>query len=236
MHLLRLLLPPLLLPLALAACSQADTLPPETSVKPGINDPFLDPDLDVEDFVERFEVESREIFSERLAIVDTVGLEPGMEVADIGSGTGLFVPYFSQSVGADGHVYAVDISPGMLEHLHARRADEGWENVTVVPCTERSAELPEDSVDRVFICDTYHHFEYPRSTMSSIREALRDDGEVLIVDFKRIPGVTRQWLLDHVRCGKETVIAEMKSFGFVLVEEIDLEGLTENYVLRFREQ
>jgi ubiquinone/menaquinone biosynthesis C-methylase UbiE len=219
-----------------AACCQAPEAPPESSVKPGINDPFLDPSLDVQDFVERFEVESREIFSERLAIVAAADVQEGTVIADIGAGTGLFVPYFSQSVGTDGEVYAVDISPGMLEHLHARKADEGWDNVNVVPCSERSADLPEDSVDRVFIRDTYHHFEYPRATMTSIREALRDDGEVLLVDFERIPGVTRPWLLDHVRCGKETVIAEMKSFGFELVEEIELDGLTENYVLRFREQ
>jgi len=219
-----------------AACCQAPEAPPEDSVKPGINDSFLDPSLDVQDFVERFEVESREIFSERLAIVAAVDVQEGMAIADIGAGTGLFVPYFSQSVGSDGKVYAVDISPGMLEHLHARKADEGWSNVDVVPCSERSANLPEDSVDRVFVCDTYHHFEYPRATMSSIREALRDGGEVVIVDFERIPGVTRAWLLDHVRCGKETVITEMRSFGFELIEEVDMAGLSENYLLRFREQ
>ena len=228
---------PLFLALLLAACGAcAQTAPDatETSVKPGINESFLDPGLDVDTYVKRFEVESREIYSQRQAIAAAVGLTEGMEVADLGAGTGLFVPMFSRSVGSDGAVYAVDISPAMLEHLQARKADEQWDNVTVVTCSERSAELAADSVDRVFICDTYHHFEYPRSTMRSVRDALRDGGEVVIVDFERIPGVTRDWLLEHVRCGKQTVIAEMESFGFQLLGEVDIDGLEENYLLRFR--
>lgn len=222
---------PLLLVLA-AACSA----PPEESVKPGINDSFLDPEMEVDDYVARFEVESREIYTERHDIAAQVGLEPGMDVADIGAGTGLFEPIFSEAVGADGTVYAVDLSPGMVEHLEARKADEGWDNVVVVQCTEDDVVLPRNSVDRIFICDTYHHFEYPRTTMATIRTALRSDGELIIVDFERIPGVTRQWLLDHVRAGKDEVIAELESFGFEVIEEVPMDGLEENYLLRLRER
>ncbi len=118
--------------------------------------------------------------------------------------------------------------------LQERKQNEGWENVEVVQCSEDDAGLSARSVDRVFICDTYHHFEFPRSTMSSIRSALRKGGELIIVDFERIPGVTRQWLLDHVRAGKEEVIGELQDFGFELIEEIKLPGLRENYILRLR--
>jgi len=88
----------------------------------------------------------------------------------------------------------------------------------------------------VFICDTYHHFEYPHHTMASIHAALGRNGEVVIVDFERIPGVSREWTLDHVRAGKQEVIAEMESFGFDLVEEVEVPGLSENYVVRFRKR
>lgn len=221
---------PFLLALGLSACAA----PPEESVKPGINDSFLNPELDVDSYVARFEVESREIYVERKGLTAAVGLEAGMAVADIGAGTGLFEPLFADAVGETGLVYAVDISPGMIEHLQERKQNEGWENVEVVQCSEDDAGLSARSVDRVFICDTYHHFEFPRSTMSSIRSALRKGGELIIVDFERIPGVTRQWLLDHVRAGKEEVIGELQDFGFELIEEIKLPGLRENYILRLR--
>ena len=221
---------PILLAFGLAACAA----PVEESVKPGIDDSFLNPEMDVDSYVARFEVESREIYTERHDIVGTIGLEPGMAVADIGAGTGLFEPLMAEAVGEAGLVYAVDISPGMVEHLNERKAEEGWDNVVVVECDEDDARLPKGSVDRVFLCDTYHHFEYPRTTMRSIRSAMRPGAELIIVDFERIPGVTREWLMNHVRAGKEEVIAELESFGFELIEEIDLAGLRENYVIRLR--
>ncbi len=228
---------PLLLVFALvAACASPTPEPaaaPEESVKPGINDPFLDTEADIDRFVKLFEVESRDIYAERVAIAAAVGLEAGMSVADVGAGTGLFEPTFSQSVGSGGTVYAVDISPGMIAHLGRRKDAEGWDNVIVRECTERSVSLPADSVDRVFLCDTYHHFEYPRTTMTSILHALRDGGEVLIVDFIRIEGVSSDWTLGHVRCGKPVVIEELESYGFRLAEEVEIEGMSENYVLRF---
>ena len=217
-------------------CRAVETLPPEESVKPGINDSFLAEDMQVEDYVARFEVESREIYSERDALVAAVGLEAGDAVADIGAGTGLFLEPFAKAVGSRGRVYAVDIAPKFIDHLTERAAQEGLDQVRVVLCAEDSVELPAGSIDVAFICDTYHHFEYPRSTMTSLHRALRRGGEVLLADFERIPGVSREWILGHVRAGKEEVLAEVRSYGFELVEEVEIPGLVENYVLRLRKR
>jgi ubiquinone/menaquinone biosynthesis C-methylase UbiE len=153
-------------------------------------------------------------------------------VADIGAGTGLFAPLLSKAVGPDGTVYAVDIVKDFLAHIERRAAEAGLRNVRTVLCTERSAELPPASIDAAFICDTYHHFEFPRSTMASIRRALRPGGEIVLVDFKRIPGTSSEWILNHVRAGQETVTAEIEAAGFSKIEEIGL--LRDNYILRFR--
>jgi len=222
-------------PLLCAACAGAPPpLPPETSVKPGINENFLDPELSVEEWMERFEVESREIFAERDAIARTLQLEPGDDVADVGSGTGLFLEPLAAAVGPEGRVYALDISPVFVEHLAQRARELGLAQVVPRLCAEDSLDLPDGSLDKAFVCDTYHHFEYPRHTLASLHRALRQGGEVVIVDFERIPGVSREWVLDHVRCGKDVVIAEVEAGGFELVEEPRVPGLTENYVLRFR--
>lgn len=228
----------LCLALALSACvgpfESAGESVAETSVKAGINDNFLDPGLDVEAFIERFEGESREIAAHRGAIVQALYLTPGLDVADVGSGTGLFLAPLSRGVGAEGTVYAVDISPVFVEHLRARAAEAGLANVEVVQCSERSAELAEASVDLVFICDTYHHFEYPQSTLASLHAALRPGGRLVVVDFERIPGVSRDWMLEHVRAGKEVFRAEIEAAGFEHLSEVDVEGLEENYLLVFR--
>ena len=86
-------------------------------------------------------------------------------------------------------------------------------------------------MDQVFICDVYHHFEHPADTLASIHEALRDGGTMVIVDFERIPGKSRLFVLSHVRCGKETVIKEVEAAGFKFVEEVEM--MEEQYVIRF---
>ena len=217
---------------AIALCS-CHSAPVEQSVKPGINTNFLDPALDVDKFVQRFEAESREVFAKRAAIARATGLQPGMAVADVGAGTGLFVDFFARDVTASGRVYAVELSPRFVENLRARATRRRQPMVEVVQCAERDVGLAEASVDTVFTCDTYHHFEYPAATLASIRRALRPGGTFVVVDFERIPGRTREWLMDHVRCGKEQVIREAESAGFTLEEEVAL-GFEENYFLRFR--
>jgi SAM-dependent methyltransferase len=212
---------------------QAPGAASEQSVRPGANAQFLSPELDVEQWVRTFEGESREIAAQRTAIAAALRLAPGMAVADVGSGTGLFLSLFSAGVGAEGKVYAVDLSPKFLEYLRRRVVTEGLANVEVVECNDHSTELAPGSIDVAFVCDTYHHFEYPRSMLADLRRAVRPGGSLVIVDFERIEGVSRQWVLDHVRAGKEQTIAEVRAAGFGAPEEVSVEGLKENYLLRF---
>ena len=223
-----------ILALTPAACATDEHPPPETSIPPGINERFLSEDLDVDQFVEVFEGESREIYAERHKIVSALRIEPGMAVADVGAGTGLFMPGFAEAVGDQGRLYAVEISPCFLEHLRQRAKDAGLEQVEVIHATERSVELPANSIDLAFVCDTYHHFEYPSATLASLRSALRPGGSLVVIDFKRIPGETPDWIFEHVRAGQEVFSREIQAAGFEPLGEIELDGLEQNYVLRFQ--
>jgi predicted methyltransferase len=225
----------------LPACSPsaqtADTATPPAAepaaVPADINTRFLDPEIDAEDWAERWEVESREIYARRHEIVEAIGLVEGESIADVGAGTGLFVAPFSAAVAGTGTVYALDISPAFVEHVRRRARDEGLANVEVVLSEQASTTLPGDSVDVVFLCDTYHHFEHHVEMLASIRDALRPGGRLVVVDFERIPGVSRDWILGHVRAGKDDVIAEIEQAGFRLEREVEIDGLDENYLLRF---
>ena len=201
----------------------------EKSVRPGINKPFENPD--VKEFVGKFEGESREIFAQRKEIVAACKLKPGMAVADIGAGTGLFTRLFAKEVGPKGKVYAVDIAPKFIEHIEKTCKEAGLKNVVGVVCTADSVKLPAKSVDLAFICDTYHHFEFPLKTMASIHEALRPGGQLIVIDFHRVKGKSSEWVLGHVRAGQKVVTKEIVSAGFKQVGEEKF--LKENYFLRF---
>jgi predicted methyltransferase len=98
--------------------------------------------------------------------------------------------------------------------------------------TDVSPQLPDASVDVAFICDAYHHFEFPERMMASLHKSLKLGGRVVVVDFARIPGKSSEWVLKHVRAGQDIVEKEIASCGFRKVDEV--EGiLSENYFLIF---
>ncbi|MEM7436059.1 MAG: methyltransferase domain-containing protein [Myxococcota bacterium] len=203
----------------------------EPSVRPGINQPYFRTDA-LEKIGAVLEAESREVVERRDAIVEALGLDRATKVADIGAGTGLFTNAMAERVGPDGRVFAVDIVPSFLDRIRERAESAGLTQVTTVLGHERATMLPEGSVDVAFMCDTYHHIEYPQSYLRSLFETIRPGGELILIDFERIEGVTSPRVLAHVRAGKPTVIEEVSQAGFVLVAEVD--GLLdENYFLRF---
>lgn len=228
-----------LLSLCLAAgcarnrAQQQTAVAQEQSVKPGINTEYLKPDLNPSNWVERFEREGREIFDQREQIVAAIKIRPGTTVADIGSGTGLFTPMLAKAVGPKGKVYAVDIVPKFLELIRQRAEAAGTRNVQTVLCTERSVNLPANSIHQAFMCDVYHHFEYPKQSLASLHQALRKGGEVFVIDFQR-ESDSSEWVRNHVRAGKQTVIQEFEAAGFAKVEEHNF--LKENYAIRFRKK
>lgn len=204
------------------------------SVKPGINDRFLDPELDVSEWLGRFEIESREVYGARERVLDVCDIKPGDTVADIGAGTGFYSRLFANAAGDQGWVYSVDISANFLQHINKQAAENNVKNITSVLCSDRSVCLPANSIDRAFICDTYHHFEYPEDTLASLYKALKPGATLIVIDFNRIPGKTREFLMGHVRAGKEVFQGEIVKAGFTFVEEVEIASFEENYLLKFR--
>lgn len=88
-------------------------------------------------------------------------------------------------------------------------------------------------MDLVFICVTYHHFEIPQQSLASIDRAFKPAGRLVLIDFNRIPGVSRDFLIGHVRAGNETYQAEVIDTAFEFIKEIKIEAFEENYLLRF---
>jgi ubiquinone/menaquinone biosynthesis C-methylase UbiE len=215
---------------ALALTLLANALPAEQSVAPGINRPYQDPN--VTQWRGVFERDGREIWDRREEILRELRLRPGMDVADIGAGTGFFAVMIAREVGPEGRVYAVDIARNFVDAAVRRARERDLDNVTGIVNDQRNVRLPPQSIDLAFTSDTYHHFEYPGRMLAGIREALRPGGELVVVDFKRIPGVSSPWVLGHVRAGERQVTAEIEAAGFSLVERPDF--MQTQYFLRFR--
>lgn len=223
------------LAVAAAVFGAASALAQEVDVA-ALNAGYKDPDLEVEIWVDRLESEGREAFDFRNEIAASIGLEPGQAVADIGAGTGLYTPLLAAAVGETGRVYAVDIVPGFIAHIRDEVAARGLTQVTPVLGSDVSANLPPGSVDVVFICDTYHHFEDYDAMLQSIHSALKPGGRLVIVEFERIAGESSEFTLEHIRADKETFTREIVANGFSYTREIDIPGMTETFVRHFERQ
>lgn len=205
------------------------TVADEQNVNPDINKRLVDPDYEV--WAERFERSGREVFDQREAIVKAANISTGMDVADIGAGTGLFTRLFAPVVGPEGTVYAVDVAKNFIDEVVRQAKDAGMNNVVGIVNSQKNTGLKAASIDLAFICDTYHHFEYPRTMLRSIHNALRRDGSLIIIDFRKIKGISSDWVMMHTRANKEIVIREIEAEGFTLTEERDF--LRTNFYLRF---
>jgi predicted methyltransferase len=202
----------------------------QEGAKPEINRPYV-VDTDVASWNRSFESERREVYVKRAEIVAAAGVKPGMTVADVGAGTGLFTMLFADAVKPGGRVYAVDISPAFVEYIRETAKKRRVGNVTAVVNDGTEVPLPDASVDLVYLSDVYHHFEHPAQMLASIRKALKPGGHMVVVDYERIPGVTSPARIAHVRLDKQTAIREIEAAGFSLLEQKKM--MRDNYFVVF---
>jgi ubiquinone/menaquinone biosynthesis C-methylase UbiE len=193
---------------------------------------FTDPKVDIQEFVKRFENESRDVYARRLDIIRAVGLRPGQAAADIGAGTGLFTQLFAEQVGSKGTVYAVDIAPAFVKYIAEQANRHGHQGVVkTVLNTPDSAKLPADSIDVAFICDTYHHFERPAKMLASIHSALRPGGRLVVIDFDKDSG---DFAKQRARATKEVYYREIEAAGFERIETKSAPAIKDSFYAEFR--
>ena len=219
---------------SIAACSGPQ--PAEDGTSPTNGTPnergHVEEEVNLDLWLERLEVGSRELYSARDAVVDAVDLKPGDWVADIGSGTGLYTLLFAEEVGQAGQVFAEDIEPLFLDLVTRRVEDGDLSNVTAVLGRTDDVTLPEQSMDIVFIADTYHYFDDREAVMRSVFTALKPGGSLILVEYDITPGEDRPDNKSHVRFGKDAVVAELEFIGFEYVGDSNVPGLDENYFVR----
>jgi len=213
----------------LVLCELAVANITEQNINPEINRHYQSAQF--QDWIGVFEQAGREVYDKRHIVVEALNLKPGMNIADIGAGTGFYSLLFAEKIGNTGHVFAVDITDDFILNINRRASEKNLKNIHGVVSTPKDTLLAPDSVDMVFVCDTYHHFEYPQTMLASIRHALRSGGELIIIDFRKQPKISSSWVMSHVRTDKNAVIKEVEQAGFKLQSESDI--LKTNFFLRF---
>jgi ubiquinone/menaquinone biosynthesis C-methylase UbiE len=129
-----------------------------------------------------FEEPGRDRWQQPERVVETLDLEPGAVVADVGAGGGYFTFRLAEAVGPTGKVLAVDVDAGLLEYVAAEAARRGLANVETVLAAETDPRIPEP-VDLLFTCNTVHHFADRSAYFRDARRYLRPGAKVAIIDY-----------------------------------------------------
>jgi arsenite methyltransferase len=160
---------------------------------------------------------ARDAYQKPHEVVMALELKEGERIADIGAGSGYFALRFTHHVGAGGQVLAVDINPDMIVHLNQRIRDAGAENIRTILALPDDPLLADSSVDRVFICETWHHIENHPQYLARLKKTLKPGGQVIIIDFQKKP--TPVGPPAEMRVAREDVLREFEQNGFRLAKE-----------------
>ena len=166
-------------------------------------------------WLERSERQKEENVS---SLIKNMKIKSNEVIADIGAGSG-YHAFRIASLVTNGLVYAVDIQPEMLMAIEKTKEFKKVENIKTILGTEKTVELPKNSVDKILMVDVYHEFSFPVEMINSIKNALKPNGELFLIEYraedlkvpiKRIHKMT-----------EEQAVKEMKAAGLVLKENID---------------
>ena len=162
--------------LALAACRAQPSEPHFPSahrdVAPIVGDTFSTED-------------ARDRLGEAEEVMRLAGVKPGMSVADVGAGEGYYTVRLARVVGPHGRVLAEDIVPEVRDSLSDRVQRERLDNVAVKLGTPDNPMLPQGSFDRIFLVHMYHEVASPYAFLWHLRDGLKPDGQVIVVDAQR---------------------------------------------------
>ena len=191
----------------------------------------------LEDFI-LFNNPRREEWEKTSKIIDCLKLEPGMTIADVGSGPGYYTFKFSEITGNTGKVYALDTVQAHLDYVKNVAKKFALSNIEVRKDRPDSTDLPASNSDLVFMCSLYHII-YATATeevkdrfIDSIKKALKPDGRFVVVDNAVVPAGKLPYHGPHI--AKELIIGQLYYYGFDLVEQHQF--IPQRYVLVFKKR
>jgi len=154
--------------------------------------------------------QARDDRNEANTVMDLAQIRTGMTVADIGAGEGYYTVRLAERVGARGRVLAQDIDRDALRRLGSRVEEDRLDNVGIKLGAEDDPRLPENSFDRIFLVHMYHEVTEPYPFLWRLRPALKEGGQVIVVDVDRPT--------DQHGIPPQMLFCEFQSVGFRLVE------------------
>lgn len=156
-------------------------------------------------------------------------VKSGMVICDMGCGNGYHTLPLAQMVGEKGKILAVDVQPQMIEMLRQNIERQGLKNIEPIQGLYHDPKLPPNTCDLILLVDVYHEFSHPVQMLTSMRAALKPEGQLVLVEF-RAEDDTVPIKPEH-KMTKDQITKEMNANGFELKRQYD--GLPWQHLMFF---
>ena len=174
----------------------------------------------------------REMEEEPDKALDAIGIAKGSTVADVGAGAGYMSWRMAERVGPTGRVYANDVQPEMLDLLRKNMTERHLTNFEAVLGEYADPKLPQGAIDLVLLVDVYHEFSEPQKMLRRIRESLKPDGRLVLLEYRaedpKVP------IRPEHKMSVAQVKSELEPEGYKLDKV--LETLPRQHILIFRKK
>lgn len=140
---------------------------------------------EAKDWIDRLERPDRIAGLKIPEILSRLNLRPGMVIADLGAGSGIFTREFSKAVGSTGKVYAVDIDRGLLDYIRERARKENQTNVQTVLGKFDDPAIPARDVDMGFFHDVLHHIEHRQAYLKAVSAYIKPNGMIALIELDK---------------------------------------------------
>ena len=166
-------------------------------------------------WLERYEREKEEDVS---TLIKNMRIHSSDIIADVGAGSG-YHTFKMAPLAENGLIYAIDIQPEMLDAIRQKKRSMKISNIETILGSEKSINLPKNSIDKILMVDVYHEFSYPFEMIESIKNALKPKGQIFLIEYR---GEDRTVPIKkiHKMTEKQSVL-EMEAAGLKLKENMD---------------
>lgn len=122
-------------------------------------------------------------------VIEQIGITKGMTVCDFACGPGYYTIPFSEAVGSDGSIFAVDKNPVMISELKrnlAAKFSNGPTNVRIIESDVIKTGIDDHSVDVVFFANVLHDLEDKRAFLTEVKRLAKKDQSIIVdVDWHK---------------------------------------------------